>query len=459
LLDDISQNRKNIFWAVFHIVLGILSVSSPFFLVFWFYLILVINIYKSISLLSRHHITKYLNLVTYLTSAELVGRLANASPFIPYELSKYILIVTGTIGLLILGVRSKSGLLIICLAVPAFFYDFSNGQRTFLDIVNYGFGPVAIGLWMSLIRGCVIRRTDFHNLLKIIWLSCLVVLSYCVVKMPNFQEIDFGLSANFTTSGGGASNQVSTVMGLGMFLSFFSIVKKLNFGGNRFFDFFILLGFTVQGLLTFSRGGIMVAVVAGVFLVIMDTNSSRHHGKKGKSKIFILISLFILYWVFEFVNSLTGGNLLLRYQGETEGTLRGTKEVTADHFVTGRIGILEKDIDLWAKNMITGVGCGSSRYLRDAEHVGIAPHVEFSRMLVEHGLLGLISIILLFVNLPIYVWKQNKENRAMMIALIIIALLTTFHAAMRTFTTPLLIILCCLRIVDDKSNKVKVVSI
>ena len=121
MLDDISQNRRNIFWTVFHIILGILCVTSPFFLIVWFFTILFLNFYKSISLLFHRQTTKYLNLVTYLVSMEVIGRIAKTSPFIPYESGKYILIVGGIIGLLMSGVRSKLGLLIICLVIPAFF--------------------------------------------------------------------------------------------------------------------------------------------------------------------------------------------------------------------------------------------------------------------------------------------------------------------------------------------------
>ncbi len=386
---------------------------------------------------------------------EVAGRIAKTSPFIPYESGKYILIVAGIIGLLTYGVRSKLGLFIICLVIPAFFYDLS-GQTSFFDIVNYGFAPIAIGLWISFSQGLLIRKTQFYGLMKMIWLGCLVVLSYCMLKTPNFEEIEFGLNANFSTTGGGASNQVSTILGLGMFLSFLSIVKKLNFGGKRIFDIVIFVGFTFQGLLTFSRGGILVAVVAILAMLYIGDNTSKSLTKQSKSKSFtlLLVSGFVLYGVFEVVNSLTGGNLLLRYQGETEGTIRGSKEVTADHFVTGRLGIFEKDISLWMDHLITGVGCGSSRYLRDIERIGIAPHVEVSRMLAEHGILGLILIIILYVNFPKYVWENNQE-KAVMMAVLIIALLTTFHAAMRTFVSPMLIILCCFKVVDDNFEKVK----
>jgi len=109
---------------------------------------------------------------------------------------------------------------------------------------------------------------------------------------------------------------------------------------------------------------------------------------------------------------------------------------------------------LWLNNVITGVGCGSGRYIRDLDRVGVAAHVELSRLLAEHGLLGLIFALLFFILLPLKSWQTNEDSgsRIILISLMAIAILTTFHAAMRTFVTPLFIILGSLKITDSKIN-------
>jgi O-antigen ligase len=145
---------------------------------------------------------------------------------------------------------------------------------------------------------------------------------------------------------------------------------------------------------------------------------------------------------------------LLRYQGETSGTLLGTKEVTVDHFLTGRLGIVEQDINLWTEHVITGVGVGASCFLRNVESVGVSPHVEFSRLLADHGLLGLIYSVYFFVILPMQIVRSNDKNpnQIIILAILTIAILTTFHAAMRTFVTPLFMILACLKIQNKNST-------
>jgi hypothetical protein len=381
--------------------------------------------------------------------------MAKTSPYIPQELGKYFLIIMGFLGLLALGVRYSNGILMVLLVTPAAFYDFS-GQRTYYDIINYYLAPVAVGLGIAFAYRLKITSVQLNQILKFVWLACLSSLVFTFIKTPDFEEITFDLSANFDTTGGHSSNQVSTVLGLGMCLTFYSFFKRLNFSGNRILEGLILLGFAFQGLLSFSRGGMMVGAV-GILIILFIPESDIENNSKRRTNPSLIIgalALFSLYGVFEIANNITGGNLLLRYQGETAGTLHGTKEVTVDHFVTGRLGIIEQDVNLWADHPITGVGIGASRFLRNLERVGVAPHIELSRLLADHGFLGLLYSIYFFIVIPLHTYRSNNKNPQQIIMLVIlsIAILTTFHAAMRTFVTPLFMILACLKVQNNVST-------
>jgi hypothetical protein len=430
-----------------HIGLGFVCTLTPFALIGWFYVILFTNFFKANSLLQNKKPAFFLMLFSYLISFEVLDRMAQTSPFIPYELGKYFLVLMGILGILNLGIRSQMGFWMAMLVTPAVFYDFSR-QRVYYDIINNYLAPLAVGLGIAFANRLSITNVHLNQILKFIWLGCLASLFYTYVKTPDFDEITFSLKAQFDTTGGHSSNQVSTILGLGMFLSFYSVHKRLNFSGNRLLDFAILSGFAFQGLLSFSRGGMLVAALG--ILIILLLPEIRQDGTRvasGNKSIWIgLISIFAIYGVFEIANRVTGGNLLLRYQGQTQGTLLGTKEVTADHFVTGRLGIFEKDIQLWQDNFILGVGCGVSKYMRDEGKL-VAAHVELSRLLADHGLLGLIYSGILFA-IPYYSYKTNTKstNRILLLTLLIIAILTSFHAAMRTFVTPLFMILGVLKI-------------
>ncbi len=162
-----------------------------------------------------------------------------------------------------------------------------------------------------------------------------------------------------------------------------------------------------------------------------------------------LLAILGLYIIFRVANNLTDGNLLLRYSGETQGTMLGSKEKTADVLVSGRLSILEEDFLLWLAHPLTGVGAASSRFLRDRTQFAL-PHIELSRLLAEHGLFGLLFfIVLLTVFRKAYKGLSNNANKGIFVSLVAVALLTTFHAAMRTYLSPILFILATLWICPD----------
>lgn len=449
ILEGMASDRRNLFWTIAHIVLGFVCTLTPFALIGWFYFIFFTNFFKANRLLQQKKPIFFLMFFSYLISFEILDRMAKTSPFIPYELGKYFLVLMGILGIVSLGIRSKKGLWMALLITPAIFYDFSE-KRVFFDIINYYLAPLAVGLGIAFTYRYKITENQLNGILKLIWLGCLASLFYTYIKTPDFDEISFDLKANFQTTAGHSSNQVATIFGLGMFLSCYSIFKRLKFSGKRILDIVIFFGFTFQGLLSFSRGGMIVGVIALVFLFFRGNRDSMKKSIQSTGKLMVYGILFVIsmYVIFELTNQITGGNLLLRYQGETEGTLLGAKEVTADHLLSGRLGILEKDMNLWFDHLVTGVGCGSSRYLRDVERGEVvAAHVEFSRLLADHGFLGLIYAILFF-TLPFFSWSifNKYSENVISFILIFIAIATTFHAAMRTYVTPLLIILGSLRL-------------
>jgi hypothetical protein len=449
-----ASDRRNLFWTLAHIGLGFLSTLTPFVLIGWFYLILFTNFFKANSLLQKKKPAFFFMLFSYLISFELLDRMAKTSPYIPFELSKYLLIIMSVMGILVYGIREFKGLVLVVCILPAMFYDFS-GQSTVFDIVSV-LGNIAIGLGLAFTTKMRISISNLNSIIKMVWLGCVASLVYTMVKTPDFSEITFSLRANSDTTAGHPSNQVSTILGLGMFFSFYSFYRGLNFSGFRIFDAVILGLFTFQGLISFSRGGMLVGVI-GIFILIYGPYFGiimRDRFSKNKLIMLSLIVLFMLYGVFEMANQLTGGNLLLRYKGETQGTLAGTKEITLDHLVTGRLGIFEQDINLGINNFFTGVGVGGSRFLRNELEIGTAAHVEVSRLFADHGVLGIIFILFCFIVIPVGIWKKNsvKNNGAIMIIMLLIALLTTFHAAMRTFVTPLLFIISNLMILDGPAK-------
>ena len=83
-------------------------------------------------------------LLAYFTSFELLARMAKTSPFIPWELGKYLLFFLLLIGIVAGRKPGKTGALLIILLIPAILYDLS-GQVTFSDLRFNLMGPISIG--------------------------------------------------------------------------------------------------------------------------------------------------------------------------------------------------------------------------------------------------------------------------------------------------------------------------
>ena len=447
-LDNIVFNKKNKFnWSLFHILLGIVSTVTPLVIIVWFFLILVTSLPKGLKGLAKNQISYFLFLFAYLISFEMLTRMADTSPYLPYEIGKYFLLFFSVIGLLIVGVKSSLGLLLAAIIAPSVFYDFS-GSVVNTDIINYFLGPLGIGLGLAFTHKTRISEVNFDNILRLVWLTSLSALFFALIKTPDFDNIEFTLSAQSQTTGGQSSNQVSTILGLGFFLSVYAIRGRLHFSGYYYLDILFGVMFFFQTLLSFSRGGLVVAII-GVFIYLYPEI------KRVRAKVvfFSLVTIIGISLIFVVANNLSKGLLLQRYLGETEGTIGGYKEKDFDVFTSGRATIFSEDIALWNQFPILGVGCGASRYMRSSGD-NVAPHMEFSRLLAESGILGLLYFLLLLRYL-FNILKRNKYSprKQILFAICAIAILSSFHSAMRTYITPLFIILSSLIIVPITNEK------
>ena len=457
MINSLLSNRNPYLWTLFHLALGLSTISSLWFFVIWFYFVFFSTIFKLFKQQSRVNIHSYIGLVSYLVSFELLGRMANTSPMVPYEVSKYLFLILFSAGLLIFSIKAyKPGILMSFLILPAFLYDLS-GQVNFSDIVFNGFAPLGLGIGIAFLGKIQIDLISLNNVLRLIWYATLSVLIFVFIKTPDFGTIDFYISANFDTTGGESSNQVGSVLGLGMVLSFYSWLERLKFSGQRFLDLVIMVAFAFQGLLTFSRGGMIVGGMAMLILYFTFPKASEKEKSRNKTKksvFYLILALVIGFLTFQMVDKISGGKLKLRYQGETEGTFSGSREKTLNVITSNRLAIFLGDIALWQKFFISGVGIGSSKYMR--EDTSMNPHVELSRLLAEQGIPGLFYfVLLLFIGIRISRNKIFLHHRSIMLALYFIGFATCFHSATRTFITPLLVSLSSMLPLPIDDSKMK----
>ncbi len=447
-------------WTIFHIALGGLATVSKFVVIVWFYWILLDSFYYFFKIDPKKRPFFIASLIIYTCSFELLGRMVSASPFIPYELGKYLFLFLCIIGLLVNSDHKFTTLnfvsiLSLIFIVPSFFVDLS-GLVTTQDIIFNIFGLINICLGILFFNTLQVTLTQVVNWIKPLAFPCIAILVFTYIRTPDLDEIEFVLGANFQTTANFGSNQVSTVLGLGAFLFGLALILKYRITGYFFLDAFMFFAFLVQGLLTFSRGGMigtLIGLFAFLYYVYQIPVRYRDQLKLGNPIKFIFPILFFLTVSIVLTNYLTGGNLILRYMGETAGTLAGTKDKNLNQLTTNRSDIFLADLELYGENPIFGVGAAASKYLRSS-HTGIVAHVELSRLIAEHGIMAFAIIIsLFFVFYKNLSGVRNKLSKGLLMSFAILSIYTTFHAATRTFMSPMLMALACVVLVEDKNNK------
>lgn len=413
---------------VLHFLISILALISKFFLILWV-------LYALLSFFQNYTFNEEVNniiILSYIVGLEVACRMVKTSPWVPYELGKYLLILYPLFRSRI--VNEIMGYLVFL--VPGIVIGFYNGVWI-LHMVHDTFAWIGILFFGKHLSKHLFLKDKIVKLLLMILLGCFCALCIAFFKSPNLEEIEFSYDANSQGAGGYAPNQVSTVFGLGIAICAFLFFTEFKVIGNSMlFSFFVL--FLFRGILTFSRGGLVVGLLTGVMLFILR---SLTRGIRFKHFTVILISSVVLILSVQLINRVSNGMLLKRLQGKTFGTELGIKEANFNTLTSDRWSIVEEDITIFQNFPFFGVGVHQSARIRAKNHpdgIQVASHVELSRLLAEHGILGLILFMSLFRifrnSLMLY---QDYYQRAFYLLAFIIGIGTTFHSATRTFVTPL----------------------
>lgn len=440
-----------------HLLLGFLATLSPFILIGVVYTIL----FSFLSVIYRlRGVTRAKTIVyflSYFSAFEVISRMARTSPFIPYELGKYLAFVILFYGIIEMRGLKVNGILLVLLLLPSVILALPNAKG-YGDIVFNVFGLLNLGLGMAFFSTIKKSGIDLYRIVRLMIYPLLTALVFTIIRTPSFEDINFKLGAMTSTSGGFGSNQVSTAFGLALFLVFLLWYSGYRFSGlPKIVDLGVALMFLFQGLLTFSRGGLIGGVIAIVILFIGSLVSVT---RKSKIKpIYFVIAVPVAILIISVANNLSGGNLFLRYQGETNGTLRGGKEKDLNQLTTGRAEIFIEDLKIFQKYPIFGVGVGQSKYFRNGSQggaEGASAHIEMTRLLAEHGIFGLIIVTVLFFDLikKLLLFKGNQEKLVLFL-FYMIGFYTTFHAATRTFISPLLMSLSFIPVSNFYNNSRK----
>ena len=411
-----------------------------------FILLLGILFFLYLTLFNNNKHDEALMGAAYVMGYEVLSRMTNAA--FSYEFAKYMVISFLVVGMFYRGFHRKSWpyIVFIFLLIPGIIFSAINldfGSNVANAIGFNLSGPVCLAFSALY---CFERKMPFERfqtILICILLPLVSTVTYLFLYTPDLRDSLSGTGSNFIASGGFGPNQVSTILGLGV-LILFSRVLTVKSQFINIIDF-ILLGFmTYRAFVTFSRGGVLAAAVCAVlFLFFFLKQLPLRKRSILIPKIFVIGFVIALTWLITVFFS--SGLIVNRYSNE-DAAGRLKSDIT-----TGRSEIIETDLGAFYENPITGIGVGKSKeYRQDKIGIQAASHNETSRMLSEHGLFGLLGILILVLT-PFLLRLANRKN-VFFYSCLAFWFITINHSSMRIAAPALVYGLSLISLIDAKKK-------
>ena len=423
----IQDKEKNyLFLIVIHAILGVVIYVAPFIAKIYGYLILFVGIYFVVKTRNRNNEVLYA--AAYIVGSEVFLRMTEGNP--NHEFSKYGVILFVLLGIFYSGF-SKNAIpfwIFLILLIPGIIIGAEtlhlNPTEMRKTVAFNVSGPICLGFSALYCYNRKISIEALNSLLLVMALPILSCTVYLVLFTPDLRETLTSTGSNSATSGGFGPNQVATALGLGMFIFFSRVVLASRTKLFLLINVFLLLSITYRGLITFSRGGMITGFVMILLLLIYTYVHSKYRGKV-KLNYFIILFVVIMSAIWVYTESKTSGLIGKRYANQD--ALGRVKESR----LTGRENIAQTEIDAFIANPFFGIGAAKgTEYRLQQSGSKIASHNEITRMLGEHGSLG-IAMILILIFTPLILYLDNKQH-IYMFCFLFFWFLTANHAAMRT---------------------------
>jgi O-antigen ligase len=252
-----------------------------------------------------------------------------------------------------------------------------------------------------------------------------------------------GTASNAATSGGFGPNQVSTALGLGIFAIVVRLFMKSPTIFLKVLNLLILGGMAFRAIVTFSRGGIYSAIIISfAFLVIVFYRSSTQ--KKINIALTFIVFAFAISATWVISSNQTRGLIDKRYANE-DSLGRDKGDIT-----TGRLELFKEEMEGFLSSPFFGVGESRIKDIRVEEHgIKVPSHNEIGRLLSEHGILGIIILLILVIKPLVY--RANNKKSFYFYAFLGFWFATINHSGMRIAAPAFLYALCLLNITNEKS--------
>lgn len=407
--------------TLLHIVIGGLIAFFPLLAKLYSVLIVLFGIYFIVK--NRNRNNEALYVIAYVVGSEVFLRTTYGS--FCYEFGKYFMLFFSLLGLYYTGFSTKRNpyFIYLLLIIPGILMtlDWVSLQEFKENTLSDSLGPICLGIFALYSYKRKISKEELNDILTLISLPVIACCMYLVVRFPYYDGVINNCESNFYLSGIVAPNQMATILGLGTFIIFLRLLlnpsSKMAFGLSLIVFCFVYY----RGLLTFSRGG-MFTCFGITAILLFAIFMSKEQYRLSKKRVVLLLVVFPAVFLFATVE--TNQLLYRRYVNENINGLPKTPEIH------GRADMALEEIRFFEENPALGLGIGKTKEVREAKYgKKIMTHNELTRLLAEHGLFGVLSIIILIVC-PLVLYLKNKKN-IYLLPLFGFWLLTINHSGMR----------------------------
>jgi len=386
--------------------------------------------------LFAHRVKLVAAIALYIAGSETLWRMNSAGVF--WEAGKYAIVAILGISLL----RAPRGLrsvwlpvLYFLLLIPSVLLTMSAlGFSAARQEISFNLsGPLTLAVCLVFFLSIRLRRSEARMVLWAAIGPTVGVATAALSSILSSGGIEFTQESNFAAAGGFGPNQVAGALGLGALLCLFLVLRERRLH-LRLAAFFLMVWFTTQALLTFSRGGVYNLLVA--FAVVALHYLAVRRGR------WVFVTAVVL------VGLISASYLVPRLIAGTQGQLQARYE---DLETTNRLVIMRAEIDIWLENPLFGVGPGLAKYERaELSESVVSTHTEFTRMLAEHGAPGLLALILLLIIvLASYRRARSVVDKAWVAGMAVWSLIAMIHSATRIAAIPLILGLAAIRWRED----------
>ena len=162
-----------------------------------------------------------------------------------------------------------------------------------------------------------------------------------------------------------------------------------------------------------------------IILLLLFLYFKSNYGGRVKLNYIMVLIVLAMMATWGYTSFQTGGLIDKRYANQdAQGRVKKSQ-------LTGREDIAQDEIAIFLENPIFGVGVAKGvevRRLKKGNDIAIS-HDEITRLMAEHGILGIFALLLLFFT-PFFLYLENSFNM-FLLCFVAFWFLTINHAAMR----------------------------